>query len=94
VVQRDVRTVNGYIELRDKSVVKGDIVIKDKMGVSTRTRPIEIVVTGGSVIEGDIVVKRNVDVRLILLDGGKVLGQVDGAEVIDKNVAQPAVDDD
>jgi hypothetical protein len=94
VVQRDVRTVNGDIELRDKSVVKGDIVIEDKMGVSTRRRPIEIEVTGGSIIEGDVVVKRDVDVRLILRDGGKVLGQVDGAEVIDKNVVQPAVDDD
>jgi len=31
---------------------------------------------------------------LILRDGGKVLGQVDGVEVIDKNVAQPAVDGD
>jgi len=94
VVQRDVQTVNGDIELRDKSVVKGDIVIKDKMNVSTRSRPIEIEVTGGSIIEGDIVIKRNVDVRLILRDGGKVLGQVGDAEVIDKNVAQPAVDGD
>jgi len=59
------------------------------MDVSTRRRPIEIEVTGGSIVEGDIVVKGNVDVRLILRDGGKVLGQVDGAEVIDKNVAQP-----
>jgi hypothetical protein len=94
VVQRDVRTVNGDIELRDNSVVKGDVVIEDKMDVSTRQRPIEIEVTGGSIIEGDVVVKRNVDVRLILRDGGKVLGQVDGAEVIDKNVARPAVDGD
>jgi hypothetical protein len=31
---------------------------------------------------------------LILSDGGKVLGQVEGAELIDKNVAQPALDDD
>ena len=86
-------SVNGDIELRDNSVVKGDIVIEDKMGVSTRSHPIEIEVTGGSIIEGDVVVKRNVDVRLILRDGGKVLGQIDGAEVIDENVAQPAVDD-
>ena len=45
-------------------------------------------------IEGDIVVKRDVDVRVILSDGGKVLGQVDDAEVIDKNGAQPVVGDD
>jgi hypothetical protein len=53
------------------------------MDVSKRQSPIEIEVTGGSVIEGDVKVKRDVDVRLILRDGGKVLGQVDGAEVID-----------
>lgn len=74
--------------------VNGNLVIEDNMKASTRRRPIEIEVTGGSIIEGDVVVKRNVDVRLILSDGGKVLGQVDGAEVIDKNVAQPAVDGD
>ena len=83
IVQRDVRTVNGDIKLRDNSVIKGDVVIEDKMDVAKRQRPIEIEVTGGSIIEGDVVVKRNVDVRLILRDGGKVLGQVDGVEVID-----------
>ena len=82
-VQRDVRTVNGDIELRDNSIVKGNVVIENKMDASKREQPIEIKVTGGSIIEGDVVVKRDVDVRLILVDGGKVLGQVDGAEVID-----------
>jgi DUF4097 and DUF4098 domain-containing protein YvlB len=93
VVARDLRTVNGDIKLRDNSVVKGDLVIEGKMGViTTRSRAIEIEVAGGSVIEGDVIVKRNVDVRLILSDGGRVLGRVDGAEVIDRNVAQPAAD--
>jgi len=93
VVKRDVRTVNGDIKLRDNSVVKGDLVIRDNMGVSTRNRSIHIEVIGGSIIEGDILVKRDVDVRLILSDGGKVLGQVDGIEVIDQNVTQPVLDD-
>ena len=82
-VQRDVRTVNGDIELRDNSIVKGNVVIEDKMDASKRQQPIEIQVNGGSTIEGDVVVKRDVDVRLMLSDGGKVLGQVDGAEVIE-----------
>ncbi|MDH3903972.1 MAG: hypothetical protein OES90_12200, partial [Xanthomonadales bacterium] len=119
VVQRDVLTMHGDIELRDKSVVKGDIVIGGKIGVietenktsvvkvednvgvividdkkRDSNRPIEIEVTGGSIIEGNVMVKRNVEVRLILSDGGKVLGQVDGAEVIDKGEAQPALDSD
>jgi hypothetical protein len=78
----ELDTVNGDIELRNNSVVKGDVVIKDKADISKRQSPIEIKVTGGSIIEGDVVVKRNVDVRLILSDGGKVLGQVEGAEII------------
>ena len=48
-----------------------------------KERPLEIEVTGGSTIEGDVVVERNIDVRLILRDGGRVLGRVDGAEVIE-----------
>lgn len=94
MVQQDIRTVNGDIKLRDKTIVKGDIVIEGKMDDSTRSSPIEIEVAGGSVIEGDIVVKRNVDIRLILSEGGKVLGQVGDVEVIDKSMAQPAVDGD
>lgn len=84
VIQRDVRTVNGDIALRDKSIVKGDVVIEDNMGDSKRDQPIKIEVTGGSSIEGDVLVKRDVDVHLILRDGGKVLGKVDGAELIDE----------
>jgi len=83
IIQRDVRTVNGNIKLRDNSVVKGDVVIEGEMKVSKRQRPIEIEVAGGSIIEGSVLVKRDVDVRLILREGGKVLGQVDGAEVVD-----------
>ena len=75
--------MNGDIELLNNSVVKGDVVIEGKSDDEKRQRPIEIVVAGGSVIEGDVVVKREVDVRLVLRDGGKVLGQVDGAEVIE-----------
>jgi len=85
IIQRDVRTVNGDIQLRDHSVVKGDIVIEGKFAGSERSRPIEIEVAGGSIVEGDVVVKRNVDVRLILSEGGKVLGRVEGAEIVDQN---------
>jgi DUF4097 and DUF4098 domain-containing protein YvlB len=83
IVRRDVRTVNGDIELRNNSVVKGNVVIEDSVNITDRQRPIEIEVAGGSIIEGDVVVKRDVEVRLILSDGGQVLGQVEGAEVID-----------
>lgn len=68
--------------------VNGDVTIgKDCTieGSSTSVNgSIKIEVTGGSSIEGDVLVKRDVDVRLILRDGGKVLGKVDGAEVVDE----------
>ncbi|NIM61118.1 MAG: hypothetical protein GTO30_05510 [Acidobacteria bacterium] len=92
VVARDIRTVNGDIELLDASVVKGDVVIEDKFVRNGGTGRIDIEVAGGSVIEGDVVVKRDVKVRVILSDGGKVLGTVEGAEVIDNNTAQQASD--
>ena len=113
VTQSDVHTVSGNIELRDKSIVKGNIVVGDTIGnvetggksgdivVSEKmsvivigdkksVSAIEIRVTGGSIIEGDIMVEREVEVRLILSDGGKVLGQVNGVEVIEETV----LDDD
>ena len=92
IVKRDVRTVHGGIELLDQTVVKGDVVIEGKVVGNERSRPIEIEVAGGSVIEGDVLVKRNVKVNVILRDGGKVLGRVDGAEVIDQNTEPTASD--
>ena len=91
VVKRDVRTVNGDVQLLHHSVVKGDVVIEGKLAGSGRSQPIDIVVAGGSIVEGGVVVKRNVKVRLILREGGKVMGPVSGAEIIDENAAQPAV---
>ena len=93
VVGRDVQTVHGDIRLLDHSVVKGDVVIESKLGGTEPGRPIEIEVASGSIVEGDVVVRRTrAKVRLILREGGKVLGQVDGAEIIDEAAAQPAAD--
>jgi hypothetical protein len=42
-----------------------------------------------------VVVRRTrAKVHLILREGGKVLGQIDGAEIIDENAAQPAAEVD
>ena len=95
VVERDVRTVNGDIRLLNNSVVKGDVVIEGKFVSSGRSQTIDIEVAGGSIVEGDVVVRRDrVKVRLILRDGGKVLGKVDGAEIIDETAAQPVAEVD
>ncbi len=79
----------------DHSVVKGDVVIEGKLGGTERSQTIEIEVAGGSIVEGDVVVRRTrAKVLLILREGGKVLGQIDGAEIIDETAAQPAADVD
>ena len=83
-VGRDLRTVNGRIRLFDRSVVKGDIVIEDKMGSSRRQRPLEIEISGGSIVEGDLIVEdQDLEVRVRLSDGGKVLGRVENAQIVD-----------
>lgn len=82
-VNRDLTTINGNITLADKSIVRGDIIIKDNKGRSKRRRPLEIRLLDESVVEGDIIVKdRDIQVEVYLSDGGKVLGRVRNAEVI------------
>ncbi len=84
IVDLDLRTVNGSIGLHEQSVVKGDIVIEDKLGNSRRRHPLEIEITGGSVVEGDLIVEdQDLEVRVLLRDGGKVLGRVENAQIVE-----------
>ncbi len=85
----DVRTVNGDVELRDGSMVRGDVVIEKTMGISDRSRPLRILVSGGSVIEGDVIVEDpDFEAQLIVRDGGKVLGRVQNIEVVEEPPAE------
>ena len=84
-VERDIHTTNGDITLEDKTKVKGDIVIEGKKGRGRDYRRLNIRISGGSIVEGKIIVKdRRRDVRVYLSNGGRVLGEVEHAEVINE----------
>ena len=84
-VERNIKTYNGDVDLWDESIVKGDIIIKRSKGRRKRLPRLRIEIADGSVVEGDIVVKdRQLDVRVILTDGGKVNGRIINAQVIDE----------
>ncbi len=84
-VDEEVSTVNGDILLREKAVVRGDIVIKGRSGHSFggHDNVLEIRVEGGSTVEGGIEV-RDPDrkVKVYLDKDSKVNGEIRNAEVI------------
>lgn len=82
----DLSTVNGSVILTDHSRVAGNVLIKGKRGRLSGKKPIEISISDGSVVEGDIIVrdpKRRVTV--VLSGGGKVLGEIENAEVVESD---------
>lgn len=82
LVQYDLRTVNGDIRLRKQSVVRGDIVIEKKLGNSRRRRPQRVEISGGSIVEGNLIVEdAELEVRVLLRDGGEIRGRIENAEV-------------
>jgi DUF4097 and DUF4098 domain-containing protein YvlB len=84
VVGEDLRTLNGDIDLSGGSRVEGNIVIEDVFGANEREEPLEIVLADGSTVAGDILVEHDdFAVRVYLRDGSRVLGTIDGAEVIE-----------
>jgi hypothetical protein len=83
-IVQGISTVNGDVRLVDHSVVEGDIVVEKKMGADLRSRPLEIELSGGSEVLGNIINENpDVEVRVRLLDGSKVSGRVENAEVIE-----------
>ena len=84
-VERDIHTTNGDITLEDNTKVKGDIVVEGKKGRGRGYHRLDIKISGDSVVEGRIIVKdRRRDVRVYLSNGGRVLGEVENAEVINE----------
>jgi len=83
-VYRDLETVHGGVTLDRESHIKGDLIIKKVHGNhNDNNKPLEIDIRNGSVVEGNIDVEdddRKVVVRLS--SGGKVMGEIRGAEVI------------
>ena len=86
-VERDITSYNGNITLADNSILQGDIIINKSKGSSDRIRRLKIRIKQKSVIEGDIIVKdKNMDVRIFLLEGGKVKGRIKNAELIEEEI--------
>jgi len=83
-VGTDLRTVNGDITLEDGSVVGGDVVIEESHGSGHRDRKLHIELSGGSEIRGNVINEDpEVEVRIRLLDGSRIGGRVENAEIVD-----------
>jgi predicted acyltransferase (DUF342 family) len=81
LVEEDLVVNNGDILLRSESRVRGDIIVRRSRG-SKRNRRMRIEIADESVVEGDIEVRDpRLRVVVILTGGGRVLGDIEDAEV-------------
>ncbi len=85
VVDDEVSTVNGDVLLREKSVVRGSIVIKGRQShfFNGQHQHLEIRLEGGSIVEGGIDV-RDPDrkVKVYVDKDSTVKGEIRNAEVV------------
>lgn len=83
-IHKDLETVNGSVILDGESLIQGDLIVKKSRGSNHHEqKPLEITIRRGSVIEGDIeVLDKDRKVVVRLSDGGIVMGEIRGAEVI------------
>jgi hypothetical protein len=83
MVGDEVSTVNGDVRLREKSIVRGSIVIKGRQGHFFGGHGLEIRVEGGSIVEGGIDVRDpEREVRVFISKDSSVKGEVHNAEVV------------
>jgi DUF4097 and DUF4098 domain-containing protein YvlB len=84
LVQNDLSTYNGNLEIYDKTVIDGDIIIKERRGMDNDHHKLAIEIDN-SHVKGDIINEDpDTDVTVYLYNGGKVSGKVIAARVIDK----------
>jgi hypothetical protein len=83
-VDEELSTVNGDILLSEKSVVRGDIVIKGNHGgFFDHHQRLEIRISGGSRVEGGILVRdEDVEVKVYVSKDSSVKGEIRNAQVI------------
>jgi len=82
-VRRNITTYNGDITLLDKSIIRGDIIVKRTRERSDHRRRLDIEIAEESEVYGDIIVKDDdIEVRVYLSGDGRVHGRIEGAEVI------------
>ncbi len=85
VVKGDLVTHTGDITLQDNSVVEGDVIIKKSSSFFGRPRHLDIRISGNSEVKGDIIVKDDdLKVKVFLSGGGKILGRITDAEVVNE----------
>ena len=83
MVDEEVSTVNGDVLLREKSVVRGGIVIKGRHGHFSGRPRLEIRVEGGSIVEGGIDVRDpERKVKVYIDKDSMVNGEIRNAKVI------------
>jgi hypothetical protein len=82
-IDEEVSTVNGNILLLEKSLVRGDIVIKGSHGHLFDHQHLEIRISEGSQVEGGIFVRdSDVEVKVYLSKDSSVKGEIKNAQVI------------
>jgi len=85
-VYADLQTVNGSVTLDRGSRIQGNVIIEESHGNNHhRQKALRIDIRNGSVVEGDIdVLDKDREVIVRLSNGGSVMGQIRGAEVIEE----------
>jgi hypothetical protein len=85
----DITIDNGDIFLGTKTTVEGNIFVSTERMIEiegSKRRSVLIEISDGSVVKGNIKVgDETLEAKVMLRDGGKVLGSVTNAEVIDQN---------
>ncbi len=85
VVKGDLKTNTGDITLQENSIVEGDIIIRRSRSFFKRHRHLDIRISGNSEVKGDIIVEDDdLKVKVFLSGGGKVLGKINDAEVVNE----------
>lgn len=84
-IGRNVKTINGNIELTDGARIGGDVIIEEPgRNSDQRRKPLRIELDGGSVIEGDVIVENSdTKVEIYLRGGSQIMGRVQNATVIE-----------
>lgn len=88
-VKQDILVKNDDLFIRQNSIVEGNIFVDSKGMMDSeksQRRSITIKILDGSVVKGNLEVgDTGIQATVYLADGGKILGEVRNAEVIDRN---------